>query len=206
MNIAIIGTGNMAIPLGTLLTKAGHKIVFGSRQPEGNGQTRTAQALEQGEVVVFALPYPAALELAEQEATQKARAGKVVLDITNPLAPDFMSLTIGHTSSAGEEIARRLTGAHVVKAFNTIFADVMKAKAAGEVAPFTVFVAGDDADAKTTVQSLVEAVGFSAVDAGALSNARYLEALTELEIQLAYGLGHGTHIGFQLARVGGPQG
>lgn len=192
----------MGTPLGALLTQAGHQVVFGSRQPEGTGQISIPEALKQGEVVLLALPYPAALELAGDDSIQQALVGKVVIDITNPLAPNYMSLTVGHTTSASEEIASRLTGAHVVKAFNTIFADVLKAKVAGESVSFTVFVAGDDTEAKKTVLSLAEAIGFSAIDAGALSNARYLEPLTELQIQLAYGLGHGTSIGFQLATVG----
>lgn len=177
-------------------------MVYGSRQPEGVGVISIAETLEQGEIVVLTVPYPAALELAGQETTRQTLAGKVVGDITNPLAPDYMSLTVGHTTSAAEEIASRLPGVRVVKAFNTIFGDVLKAKASGEAVSFTVFVAGDDADAKTTVLSLGGAVGFSAVDAGALSNARYLDPLTELQIQLANGLGHGTSIGFQFSSVG----
>ncbi len=201
MNISIIGTGNMGSSLGALFAQAGHAVIFGSRQPEGAGQVSIVEALEQGEVVVLALPYPAAVELAEQSATQNVLQGKVVLDISNPLAPDFMSLTVGHTTSAGEEIAKRLPGARVVKAFNTIFADVLKARVAGEAVPVTVFVAGDDAAARATAQSLAQEIGFTTVDAGPLSNARYLESVTELTIQLAYGLGHGTRIGFQLSSL-----
>jgi 8-hydroxy-5-deazaflavin:NADPH oxidoreductase len=201
MNISIIGTGNMGQALGTLFSQAGHEVLFGSRHPDATGEVSIVEALEKGEVVVLALPYPAALELTEQDGTRQALAGKVVIDITNPLAPDYMSLTVGHTNSAGEEIANRLPGARVVKAFNTVFADVLKARTAGEAVPVTVFVAGADQVAKTTVLSLAEEIGFAAVDAGALTNARYLEPLTELAIQLAYGQGRGTRIGYQLVSL-----
>jgi len=114
MNIAIIGTGNMGTPLGALFTQAGHTVVFGSRQPEGSGQVSITEALAQGEVVLLALPYPAALELASETAVQQALAGKTVIDITNPLAADYMSLTVGHTSSAPEDVASRLPGGSLV--------------------------------------------------------------------------------------------
>ena len=202
MNIAIIGTGNMGQALGTLLAADGHKITFGSRQLS-TAQDAAAkigaakgeliqEALEWGEIAILALPYQAALDLASQRDTQKALQGKIVIDITNALAPDYMSLTVGHTSSAAEEIAKRIPGAHVIKAFNTIFADVLRAKASGETVEVTVFCAGDDVQAKTKVLKLVSELGLLAVDAGALTNARYLEPVTELVIQLAYGLGRGT--------------
>ncbi|RYF41984.1 MAG: hypothetical protein EOO38_20170 [Cytophagaceae bacterium] len=201
MNVSVIGTGNIGDALGTLFSKAGHNVVFGSRQPDGADKVSIEDALEQGEVVVLAVPYATALELAEQEATQKALQGKIVIDVTNPLAPDYMSLTVGHTTSAGEEIAKRLTGARIVKAFNTIFADVLKAKVEGETVPFEVFVAGDDAEARATVAKLAKSIGFSAVDSGAISNAKYLEAVIALTIQLAYVQGRGTRIGFKLAEL-----
>jgi 8-hydroxy-5-deazaflavin:NADPH oxidoreductase len=210
MNIAIIGTGNMGEPLAALLAAAGNQITIGSRKADeakevaaklgGNAQGASIeQALERGEVVILAIPYGAILELAAREATKKALRGKVVVDISNPLAADYMSLTVGHTTSAAEEIARELPGARVVKAFNTIFADVLRAKAQGQGLDVTAFCAGDDAQAKAQVLELVSQTGFSAVDAGALKNARYLEPLCELEIQLAYAQKLGTRIGFKLA-------
>ena len=203
MNIAIIGTGNMGQALGTLLAAAGHKITFGSRQLSTAQDTAAKighsakgslifEALVSGEIAILAVPYEAALDLASQPGTQKALQGKPVIDITNALAPDYMSLTVGHTTSAAEEISKRLAGAHVIKAFNSIFADVLRAKANGEKVAITVFCAGDDAAAKSQVLKLVSGLDFSAVDAGPLTNARYLEPVTELVIQLAYGLGRGT--------------
>ena len=121
--------------------------------------------------------------------------GKVVVDITNPLTPDYMGLTLGHSTSAAEEIAKAVPGAQVVKAFNTLFAQVLAEGAdfgAGRKA--TVFVAGDTESARQAVAGLAETLGFAVVDAGGLKNARYLEPLAGLNIYLGYGAGLGTGI------------
>ena len=116
-------------------------------------------------------------------------------DISNPLTSDYMGLTIGHSTSAAEEIAKAVPGAHVVKAFNTVFAQVLQEGpefADGNVVP--VFYAGDDPAAKNQVKELIESTGFAAVDAGPLRNARYLEPLAGLNIYFGYGAGQGTAI------------
>jgi len=121
--------------------------------------------------------------------------GKVVIDITNPLTADFMGLTLGHDTSAAEEIAKAIPEADVVKAFNTLFAQVLAEGpefADGQVAPS--FVASDSERAKQTATALIESIGFTAVDAGPLKNARYLEPLAGLNIYLGYGAGRGTAI------------
>jgi len=156
------------------------------------------EALSGADIVVIATKYGQALELAAAPGVAEALAGKVVIDVTNPLASDFMSLTVGHTSSAAEEIARRLPGARLVKAFNTVFASVIALRAEGQAVSVPVFVAGDDTDAVDTVAALVRECGFEAIPAGPLANARYLEPMTEQLIQLGYGLGHGDKIGFAL--------
>ena len=95
--------------------------------------------------------------------------------------------------SAGEEIAKAVPEASVVKAFNTVFAQVLAQGAdfgQGHVVP--VYVAGDDAAAKSTVSRLIESTGFDPVDAGPLKNARYLEAVAGLNIYFGYGAGKGT--------------
>jgi predicted dinucleotide-binding enzyme len=197
MKIAVIGKGNMGATLGALATKAGHEVTYGSTSPDAP----VSRALDGAALVILAVPYASALALGEDAAVRAALSGKVVVDVTNPLAADYMSLTIGHTTSAAEEIARRLPGARVVKAFNTIFADVLRQRAAGVTTPVTVLVAGDDDEAKRAVAGLAEAFGFAATDAGPLANARYLEPMTELLVQLAYGKGQGTRIGFALVRA-----
>ena len=121
--------------------------------------------------------------------------GKVVIDITNPLTPDYMGLTLGHDTSAAEEIAKAVPGAEVVKAFNTVFAQVLADGADfGNGRKADVFVAGDSARAKQTAGAIAESIGFHVVDAGPLKNARYLEPVAGLNIYLGYGAGQGTSI------------
>jgi len=96
-------------------------------------------------------------------------------------------------------LQRKLAGARVVKAFNTVFARHMDTGRLGDHR-LTTFAAGDDPDAKRTVLELARGIGFDAVDAGPLRNARLLEPLALLTIRLGYGLGMGTQIGFTLVR------
>ncbi len=138
---------------------------------------------------------------AAQGAVQAAGSltGKILIDATNPLKPDLSGLALGHTISAGEEVARRPSGAKVVKAFNTIGAQHMANPVFGSQRA-SMFIAGDDASAKRTVADLAEALGFDPVDVGPLTQARLLEPLAMLWISLAYAFGHGTNIGFKLLR------
>ncbi len=192
MKIVILGKGNMGTPIAALGQQAGHDVQAFGREGA------PVEALESADIVVIATKYQQALDLAREPAIADALSGKVVIDVTNPLADDFMSLTVGHTTSAAEEIARLLPGACLVKAFSTVFAAVMTLRAEGHAVAIPVFVAGDDGDSVATVVSLVKAFGFDAIPAGPLTNARYLEPLTELMIQLGYGLGHGNRVGFAL--------
>jgi 8-hydroxy-5-deazaflavin:NADPH oxidoreductase len=122
--------------------------------------------------------------------------GKTVVDVTNALAAD-MSLAIGFTTSGAEELQKKLPKARVVKAFQTVFARHMETGKLGDQR-LTTFVAGDDAGAKASVLALANDVGFDAVDAGPLRNARLLEPLGYFNIQLGYVLGMGTQIGVKL--------
>jgi 8-hydroxy-5-deazaflavin:NADPH oxidoreductase len=193
--VVIIGTGNMGRALGSRIVARGGRVIYGSRTPEahaalGDVRSRHAAAAA-GDIIVLALPYEAALETV---ATLPIPDGAVVIDLTNPLAADYMSLTVGHTTSAAEQIQARVPAARVVKAFNTVFAGVLADPTGfGAVRP-AAFYAGDDAAANGMVRTLIESVGFEAIHAGALTNARYLEPLAELNIQLGYGLGLGTGI------------
>ncbi|WP_337918614.1 NADPH-dependent F420 reductase [Pseudaminobacter soli (ex Zhang et al. 2022)] len=117
-----------------------------------------------------------------------------MIDITNPMTADFSGLSIGHTTSAAEEIQKYAPEARVVKAFNTIFAQVLQngGKVAGR--PATVFVAADDAEARAKVVDLARSAGFETLETGRLATARFLEPIAALNITLGYGLGHGTDI------------
>lgn len=127
-------------------------------------------------------------------------SGKVVIDATNPLTPDFTALTVGFTTSGGEQVARHLSSAKVVKALNTVLApnhDPSAFPAGSVFAP----VAGDDEEAVKTIVEYLSSLGFDAVAVGPLENARLLKPLAELQIQLAYVQGLGTAIGLKLQRA-----
>ncbi len=148
-----------------------------------------AQAVRQADAVLLAVPYGA---IDEVLAAAGDLDGKVLIDITNPITPDYMALTIGHTTSAAEEIERRAPGAIVIKAFNTLFAEVLTHARADHQPPLQVFYATDHQASGQRFAESVQALGFTPVHAGPLSNARYLEPLAELNIHLGYALGWGT--------------
>jgi NADPH-dependent F420 reductase len=207
MKIGIIGTGNMASALGKAWAAKGHEVVFGSRTPDKALELAKkigskacagtiAEAAAYGDVVALAVPYR---EIGPVLSATGALLGKTVIDLTNPLSEDYMGLTLGHTTSAAEEIAKLIPGARVVKAFNTIFAQVIADPVVGGTRA-TVFYAGDDAPAKEVVAGLIWDVGFDPVDAGNLANARFLEPLAALMVQLGFALGHGPTVAPRLLR------
>jgi 8-hydroxy-5-deazaflavin:NADPH oxidoreductase len=121
-------------------------------------------------------------------------AGKVVIDISNPLKADMSGLQIGHSTSASEEVAKQVPNATVIKAFNTVFAQVLQEGPKFKNGMTQVFYAGDDESAKTKVKSLIESLGFEATDAGPLANSRYLEPMGMLNIWFGYMAQKGTGI------------
>jgi NADPH-dependent F420 reductase len=202
MSIAIIGTGNMAKGLGGLFSSAGYQVVIGARNTSKGlelaaslgGKIETFDikgAAAKADVVVLAIPYDAAAAVL---ASIGNLSGKVVIDITNPLTPDYMGLTIGHQTSAAEEIQKLAPGAYVVKAFNTLFAQVLQGggKVAGTGA--TVFIAGDNEAANEKVAEIAAKSGLKPLKTGGLVRARYLEPVAGLNIALGYGCGLGTGI------------
>lgn len=200
MNIAIIGTGKMARGLAMRFAVADVALTIAARDLDkarslaaqlGNGCSAAsiAAAVQAADIVVLAVPYGAVDEVLAQANDW---AGKVVIDITNPISPDYMSLTIGHSTSAAEEIQRRAPAAIVVKAFNTVFAEMLLHALNDDQPPVQVFYASDDHAAGEQVAALLRAMGFAAVHCGPLMNARYLEPLAELNIHLGYALGWGT--------------
>ena len=202
MNITLLGAGNMGSALARQFTQAGHAVRIAATSLEkaksvaagipGSTAVATAGSAADSDVVVVATPYEQAVAALREAGPLD---GKVVIDVTNPLTPDYMGLTIGHDTSASEEIAKAFPGVDVAKAFNTLFAQVVAegpAFADGQVA--RAFYAGDSERAKATAKSLIESTGFQPVDAGPLRNARYLEPLAGLNIYFGYGAGHGTTI------------
>ena len=199
MNITVIGSGSMGSGLVKQLSGAGHRVlVIGRDAAKADALARrhgasavSAAEAAASDVIFVATGYADAV--AALQALGRLE-GKVVVDVTNPLTADYMGLTVGHTASAAEEIARELPAARVVKAFNTIFAQVLDDGARLGGQPVPVFVAGDAAEAKSVVASIARSMGFDVIDAGGLKNARYLEPLAGLNIYLGYGAGLGTGI------------
>lgn len=194
MNVTIIGAGNMGRGIGTRLVAGGHKVTFVDANPEAAQKAAADLKAEAatldaplGDVVVLAVWYGTNIELAKQLGTKLA--GKVVVDIANPLNSTYDGLATAPDSSSAEDLARAVaSGAKVVKAFNTTYAGTLLA---GQVAgqPLDVFIAGDDADAKAKVSQLVTDGGMRAVDAGPLHRARQIESMQLLHIVLQGTLG-----------------
>ncbi|OIO61183.1 MAG: hypothetical protein COX57_01565 [Alphaproteobacteria bacterium CG_4_10_14_0_2_um_filter_63_37] len=205
MNIAIVGAGNVGRALTQRWAARGLPVVVGVRDPDRHHETiRTLggrcvtveQAIAQGDVVVLAVPYAAALDLVQRLPDW---GGKVLVDASNPLAPGLTGLTVGTQSSGGEQIARLARGARVVKAFNTTGAENMADPHYVLGRPMMP-VCGDDPEARGVVLDLAETLGFEGVDLGTLSSARYLEPLAMVWIHRAIKLGQGREFAFGLLR------
>lgn len=206
MKIGVIGNGNMGGALGRLWASRGHEVMFGSRNPEAvktmAGITPNvnsgsiADTARFGETILLAVPWQGvenALHLAGP------MSGKILIDCTNPLSENFMSLVLGFHTSAAEEIAKMAPDARVVKAFNTVASGVLSRPRFDEM-DATVFYCGDIAEAKKVVAGLIKELGFEAVDAGPLKNARYLEPMAEMFLQLSFGQGMGADMAWKLLR------
>jgi len=186
--IAILGKGHVGSALAQGLEKAGHHVMTAGRDPKD-----MAAVVDEGELVFLAVPYLALDEVVS--AVGEKLKGKIVVDVTNALSKD-RELALGFTTSGAEELQKKLRRSKVVKAFNTVFAQNMSTgRAQGQ--QLTVFVAADDVKAKLEVSELAAGIGFDTVDAGPLRNARLLEPLAYLNIQLGYTAGYGTEAGFQ---------
>lgn len=186
--ISIIGAGSMATAIAGRIVKAGHTVEVVTRDPAkawaladrlGFGATTgTYGATPEGDIVILAVPYSgAAAAVADFGDTLD---GKVVIDIANPVAPDLSGLVTPSGSSSAQETANGVPGAHVVKAFNTIFGHVL-AKGGRHDA----FIAADDTEAKARVSTFLESLGLRPLDVGGLHMAQSLEALGLMMIGLA---------------------
>jgi predicted dinucleotide-binding enzyme len=187
--VGIIGDGNVGSALARGLERAGYEVRAVGKDPQ-----RVRDTGAWSEVVILAVPYGAVEDAVR--ALGDGIQGKTIVDVTNALTAD-MQLASGCTTSAAEALQQKARGANVVKAFNTQFATHMDS---GHVdgQQLTVFAAADDAAAKDQVMQMASDIGFDAVDAGPLKNARYLEPLGYLNIQLGYVIGLGTKIGLRL--------
>lgn len=209
MNIGIIGSGDMGTGLGHIWLKKGHSVMYsfshsaeklkGLAASHPNALSGTPrQAVEHGDIVLLSVEWQAVH--AALTAAGPIR-DKVVVDCTNPLNPGASDLQAGLTTSGGEEIAKLLPEAWVVKAFNTAYAQLYHSDSRlfGSRMP-TMLYCGDDPAAKKKVSDLITQTGFEPVDAGPLKCARYLEPLAMLMIRLGMAQGMGTDIIMSLMR------
>jgi hypothetical protein len=205
MKIGIMGSGNVGSALGRRWAEQGHTIMLGARDRQSPKVQAALQAIGPAaqvgsiaeatalsEVIVLAVPWAAAAEVIEQAGDL---SGKILIDATNRVGPTQLN----GPSSEAEDLARRATGARVVKAFNTTGAGNMANPQYGSQRA-DMFICGDDEAAKAVAANLATSIGFEVVDCGPLANAALLESLAKLWVQLAYSLGNGPNITFKLLR------
>lgn len=190
-SISIVGLGNMASALAGRALAGGNAVEIIGRDPAKAKEAAaalpgatigTAGAAPTGDIVILAVPYASAAAVVSEYGD--ALHGKVIIDITNPVNADFTGFVTPDGSSGAQEIAKAATaGAHVVKAFNTLFGHVLTADSVKGRA-LDVFLAGDDARAKARVSEFVESLGLRPLDAGQLPMARALENVGLLELGL----------------------
>jgi predicted dinucleotide-binding enzyme len=185
--VAIVGKGEVGRALERGLQRAEYEVRSAGHDP---GAVRSAA--DWADAVILAVPF------SEIDSVIRELGGaaddKPVVDVTNPVTDD-MQLALGFTTSAAEQLQRKMRHARVVKCFNTVFARHM---ADGHVKgkQLSAFAAGEDADARATVLRMARGIGFDPVDSGPLANARWLETLGYFNIQL--GAKMGPDIGFEL--------
>ena len=194
-SITFIGAGNMARAIGTRAVAGGNTVEIMARDRSKaerlaktlGGGTTTGEwgAVPAGDIVITALLYDGVVPTLAQYGD--ALAGKVIVDISNPFNSTFDGLVHREETSTAQEVAKAApAGASVVKAFNTVFRHVL------EKGRPDVFIAGDDAQAKASVEAFVESLGLRPLDVGGLKMAHWLEGAGVLTVGLAgNGIGHG---------------
>ena len=204
MRLGIVGAGHVGGTLGRLFESQGHDVRFGVRDPgreSGGGLPHdrmgtVADVASFGDVIILATPWDATPDALRAAGPL---TGKTVIDCTNPLLPDLSGLSIGTTTSAGEEVARLIPAARIVKCFNTLgYSNFAHPDFNGTKA--SMFYCGDDAGAKQIVAELGNQLGFDMIDAGPLSQSRWLEAMAMLWISMAYKYGGSPRSAFKLLR------
>jgi predicted dinucleotide-binding enzyme len=214
MRIGIIGSGQVAQALGQGFLETGHEVKLGSRSPEklaafleeasGDASAGSfAEAAEFGELVVLATLWSGTEQALDLAGGAAALAGKVVIDVTNPLAfrdDGPPGLALGHTDSGGEQVQRWLPDAHVVKAFNIVGnSQFFRPELPG--GPPTMFICGNDERARQTVARICESFGWpDVIDIGGIEGARLLEPVCILWVLYGVGAGSWAHA-FKLLRA-----
>jgi predicted dinucleotide-binding enzyme len=204
IKIGVLGSGDVGKVLAGGFLGLGHPVKIGSRDPEklrewaaGAGDRASTGTFEEaakfGDILVLATlgtGTQSAIELAGKDNF----ANKVVIDATNPL--DFSTgapkLSVGWNDSLGEQVQRWIPGAKVVKAFNTVGNALMiNPQLAG--GPPTMFLCGNDDDAKKIVSQICQHFGWEVSDLGGIESSRYLEPLCLVWVLHAIRNGSWTH-------------
>ncbi len=205
MRIGIIGTGHMGTAFAKSLAKTSHEVFIGSREPEKARNLSASvgkfmggsikEAVEFGDVLILAVPWSAMNDVLKTAGNLK---GKVLVDISNPLKQDFSGLDV--TTSASEEIAKIVPDAKIVKAFNTLFAQVLESSLSFKEGKANVFICSDDQTAKEKVSQLASDLGYEPIDVGPLNRAYLVEHLGMLNIVLGFFQKMGTNQAFGVLR------
>jgi 8-hydroxy-5-deazaflavin:NADPH oxidoreductase len=194
-SISIIGTGNMARTIGALAVAGGNTVEVLGRDPSkaadlakalGGGATAGEWGtVPAGDIVIVAVLYAGVVPVVARYGD--ALAGKVIVDISNPFNAEADGLAIREDTSVAQEAARAApASASVVKAFNTVFGHVLE-----KGRPLDVFIAGDNAQAKASVEAFIESLGLRPLDIGGLKMAHWLEGAGLVVMGLArHGLGN----------------
>jgi 8-hydroxy-5-deazaflavin:NADPH oxidoreductase len=198
--IAMVGAGNVGGALARLWIKAGHEVSVAVREgssskPIPGASTGLAKDIAAGaEIILLAVPWPAAKEALSSCGNI---SGKILVDCTNPVLPTLEGLEFGTTTSAAEELQQLAPQARMVKAFNTIGTPLLGNATFGSLQA-DGYYCGDDGEANSVVAPLIADAGLRPFDAGPLRNARYLEAMAMLWIDLAFRGGRGPTFGFRV--------
>ena len=177
MKIGIIGSGNIGATLAHLFAKAGHQVEISNSSGQASlnalvksiSSNNVTAATPEGavrfaQVVLLAIPWMKRHELPPSDVFQ----GKIVIDAMNPYSENFEVIDLGNSTSS-EEVTKQLPSARLVKAFNTMYYEMLRTGARNsQEERLVLFVAGDDPDAKAVVSKLIDEIGFTPVDAGSL--------------------------------------
>jgi 8-hydroxy-5-deazaflavin:NADPH oxidoreductase len=213
MRIGILGSGLMGGKLGTIFARAGHEVIFSYARHRGklqalakkagrNARAGTpAEATQNADALLLAVHWS---RLDDVLAQAGDLSGKLVVSCSIPMNMNNTALIIGHNSSGSEELAKRLSKAHVISAFNTVPSEVLFGvfKSRRRKTRPSLVYCGDHTRSKAIAAKLIQDAGFEPLDAGALRIARYTEPFALLVAQLAYDRGQGPELTYRFERLG----
>jgi predicted dinucleotide-binding enzyme len=211
MRVGVLGSGLMGGKLGTIFARAGHEVIFSyarrresleelARRAGGGARAGSPrEAALSADAVLLAVHWSRMDEVLNLAGDL---SGKAILTCSLPMNDDNSKLVVAHTSSGAEELARKVSEARVVSAFNTVPSEVLFGvfDARGRVTRPSLVYCGDDAGSKRVAAELIRDTGFDPVDAGALRIARYTEPFALLMGELAYEGTEGPELAYRLER------